>query len=154
MLSAGGSSRRRRRRKRDDDDPGNPLADYAVPTLASILSYPAAATATALVDERELLLMLGLLLTLYAPALQYVAQWWFLRDDGRIDAFERFWLYVLSFLGWLFYFFTLQMVLGLATELVVAWPMPNVLELLLYVAVMLVLILALLPRFVPVLSKK
>jgi vacuolar-type H+-ATPase subunit I/STV1 len=140
---------RKRQQGGSDDDPGNSLADYAVPTLASILSYPAAATAVALVDERELLLALGVLLTLYAPAIQQVAHWWFLRDDGRIDAFERFWLYVLSFLGWLFYFFTLQMVLGIATELVVAWPMPNVLELLLYAAVMLVLILALVPRFVP-----
>jgi hypothetical protein len=136
------------------NNPGNRVADFAVPALASLLSYPAASTFTALVDERELLLALGVLLTLYMPGIQAAARWWFLADDGRIDAFERFWLYVLDFLGWLFYFFTLQIAIGIATTLIVAWPMPNVLELLLNLAVMLVIILALVPSFVPFLAAK
>ena len=122
------------------------FADYAVPALANVFSSALVAGAVVYVTEYEVLVALGVLLTLVVYAATTAANAWFLAD-ARIDAFERFWLYVLAFLLWLFYFFTLQVALVLASSVASAWPAPLLSEYLLYVALLIVFALAFMPHF-------
>lgn len=136
-----------RRSAASSDDPGSSIADFSVTALAFIFASALTVLVAIRVDETDLVVAAGAVATMVLWLVKWAAHAWFKNDDGRIDAGERYGLYILIFFGWLGYYFTAASAVVLFYELTRAWPLPRLSEMLLYLAILLVSVVALVPRF-------
>jgi len=106
--------------------PGLSVVDYLVLTVISgTLGAALAGFALAFSDEVG---QLALLCT-YIYALSYLptgaVQWWATFNDGVVDAYERLFVTLATFVQWLLFFMTTAFVMAWLTAFISAGPLPS-----------------------------